>query len=221
LAPLRDVRVRQAIGYAIDRETMRRYLVGEGSRVIHVECHPDQLGCADEGAARYDFDPAKARGLLADAGYPDGFDLDLYASRDRNQIDAIIGYLKAVGIRARLRFVQSPAINAAIRAGKAPLVYATWGDPTRDLASSVSVFHEFSFLDQSRDPEIRDLLQKADSSMDPQARKELYAKALRLIAEHAYSLPLYTIPSNYLATKDLDLGHPPDGLPKFYDMSWK
>ena len=222
IAPaLRDLRVRQAIAHAIDRVTMRRFLVGEGSQVIHVECHPEQFGCSDDGAPRYDYDPAKARRLLAEAGYPNGFDLDFYAYRDRNQSEAMINYLRAVGIRARLRFMQAPAMNAAMRAGRAPLVHETWASPSRDPSVAVSVFHEFTAFDQNRDPEIRDLLERADSSLDEGVRKQAYAQAFRLIAERAYVLPLYTIPTNYVAAKDLVLGHPPDGLPKFYDMSWK
>src|SRR5262249_55855397 len=96
LAPqLRDLRVRKAIMHAIDRQSMVRSIVGEGSRVLNVPCFPSQFGCSDEAAPRYAYDPAKSKQLLAEAGYPNGFDVDLNGYRERDQVEAIIGYLRA------------------------------------------------------------------------------------------------------------------------------
>ena len=116
---LKDIRVRQAIAHAIDREAMVKQIVGEGARVLHTQCFPSQFGCTDEGAPRYTYDPAKAKQLLAEAGFPNGFDIDLYAYRERNQTEAMIGYLRAVGIRANLRFMQYAAMREQVRGGKA------------------------------------------------------------------------------------------------------
>src|SRR5215471_498940 len=103
---LRDIRVRQAIMHAIDRDTMVKYLAGEAAYVLQTECHHGQFGCTDVGVPRYPYDPGRARQLLAEAGLSNGFDIDLYAYTRRNEAEAIAGYLRAVGIRARLRFMQ-------------------------------------------------------------------------------------------------------------------
>ena len=66
---LKNLKVRQALNHAIDREAMVKNLVGEGSRVIHTICFPSQFGCTDEGAPRYPYDPPKAKPLLAEAGF--------------------------------------------------------------------------------------------------------------------------------------------------------
>ena len=50
-----------------------------------------------------------------------------------------------------------------------------------------------------RDSEVRDLLARGDTSVDPSVRKAVYAKALALITERAYVLPLYSIPTSYVA----------------------
>ena len=71
--PLKDVRVRQAISYAIDRKSIRDNLVGGGSRIMNSACFIDQFGCTDKGVPTYAYDPAKAKKLLAEAGYPNGF----------------------------------------------------------------------------------------------------------------------------------------------------
>ena len=57
--------------------------------------------------------------------------------------------------------------------------------------------------------------------MDPGVRKDTYARALKLIAERAYSIPLYSLPNYYVAAKGLSFVPPPDDLPRFYEMSWK
>jgi peptide/nickel transport system substrate-binding protein len=220
--PLRDIRVRKALLHAIDRERMVASIVGEGARVIHTVCFPDQFGCTDAGAPRYAYDPARAKALLAEAGFPNGFDIDLYAYRERSQTEAMIGYLHAIGIRPNLRFMQYAAMRDAVRAGKAALVHQTWGSfSINDVSAAVSVYHKGLPDDINHDGEIRDLLDRADSSVDVATRKQAYAKALALIQERAYAVPLYTLPTYYVMAKDLAFTPYPDELPRFWEMSWK
>ncbi len=220
---LLDVRVRRAIAHAIDREAIVMYLIGNGARVLHAECHPVQFGCEGANVPRYDYDPAKARRLLAEAGYAKGFAIDLYAStRDRNPTEAIIGYLAAVGIRARLRTVEATVASDLLRRGRAALAHMNWGSGSiMDASASVSQFHEFSADDVNRDPEVRDLLVRGDTAMDPEARKDAYAKALALIAERVYAVPLYSVPVYYVADKDLVFTPHNDELPRFWEMYYR
>src|SRR5690606_13064005 len=51
-----DVRVRRAVGHAIDRENIARHLMGENSDVVNAACHPSQFGCTDDVTV-YDYDP--------------------------------------------------------------------------------------------------------------------------------------------------------------------
>ena len=101
--------MRKAIIHAIDREAMVKDIVGGGSRVLNTICFPSQFGCTDEGAPRYAYDPALSKKLLAEAGYPNGLDIDIVAYRERNQTEAMIGYLQAVGIQ------RQPALPAIRR----------------------------------------------------------------------------------------------------------
>jgi peptide/nickel transport system substrate-binding protein len=219
--PLRDVRVRKAIFHAIDREGMLKSLVGEGGRLLHAFCYPAEFGCIDDLAPRYSYDPAKAKQLLAEAGFPDGFDMEIYAYRDRAQTEAIIGYLRAVGIRANLRFVQPAAGREARRAGKVAMDHWTWGTGIQDVYSTTSVFFGGNPDDMNRDGEVRALLGRGDTTIDPAARKEAYAKALALIEERAYVLPLFALPVTFIANKDLTFTAYPDEIPRFWEMSWK
>jgi peptide/nickel transport system substrate-binding protein len=220
--PLKDLRVRQAINCAIDRDTMVKQIVGSGARVIDTVCFPEQFGCTHEGAPHYGYDPAKAKELLAAAGYPNGFDIDLYAYRERDQTEAMIGYLRAVGIKANLHFLQYAAMRDAIRAGKVPLSHQTWGSfSVNDVSAAVSVFHKGTPDDMNKDPEVKALLERGDSSVDPAVRKEAYAKALALIAQRAYTVPLYTLPTYYVAAKDIVFTPYSDEIPRFWEMSYK
>jgi peptide/nickel transport system substrate-binding protein len=218
---LRDVRVRRAINHAIDRDAMLKTVVG-GGRVIHVQCFPPQFGCDDKSAAKYAYDPAKAKALLAEAGYPSGFDLEFVAYRDRQQTEAIIGYLRAVGIRANLRFVQYVAGRDGMREGKIAFMHQTWGSySVNDVSANTPVFFKFQPDDTARDPQVRDWLQTGDSTVDPEIRKDVYAKALARIADQAYTVPLYSLPVYYAYTKDLSFQPYPDEIPRFWEARWK
>jgi peptide/nickel transport system substrate-binding protein len=219
--PLRDVRVRKAIFHAIDRESMLKSLVGEGGRLLQVPCAPTEFGCVDDLAPRYGYDPARAKQLLAEAGFPNGFEMEFYAYRDRAQTEAMIGYLRAVGIRASLRFVQPAAGREARRTGKVAMNHWTWGTGIRDVYSTSSVFYGGNPDDMNRDPEVIALLARGDTSLDPAVRKEAYAKALALVVERAYAVPLFALPVTFVANKDLALAVYPDEIPRFWEMSWK
>ncbi len=218
----KDVRVRKAINHAIDRQAMLKTVVGDTARVLHTQCFPGQFGCTDQGAARYEYNPAKAKALLAEAGYPNGFDVDLYAYRERPQTEAMIGYLRAVGIRANLRFMQYAAMRDALREGKAGFAHQTWGSfSVNDLSASTPVYFKFEADDVTRDQKVRELLDAGDNSVNPSVRQVAYRNALVQIAEQAYTVPLYSLPVYYAYTKDLRFTPYPDEIPRFWEVRWK
>src|SRR5690606_28382915 len=95
---LKDVRVRKAIAHAIDREAIVKNIVGGGAEILQTICTQSQVGCTHDGAVVHKYDPELSKKLLAEAGYPNGFDIDIVAYRERNQTEAIMNYLQAVGI---------------------------------------------------------------------------------------------------------------------------
>lgn len=218
---LKDERVRKAIIHAIDREAMVKNIVGDGSRVINTICFPSQFGCTDEGAPRYPYDPAKAKALLAEAGVKD-LTLDIVAYRERNQTEALIGYLQAVGIKTNLRFLQYAAMRELIATNKAMLTHQTWGSfSVNDVSANTPNYFAFRSEDITRDPQVRDLLNKGNNSVAPEVRKEAYKEALKIIADKAYAAPLYSLPVYYVANKDLTFKAYPDELVRFWEMTWK
>jgi len=219
---LKDARVRKAIAHAIDREAIVKNIVGSGAEIINAMCTPSQVGCTQEGSVVYKFDPALAKKLLAEAGYPNGFNIEIAAYRERNQTEAIINYLQAVGIKAKLNFLQYAAMRDMIRANKAGLVHQTWGSNlVNDVSASTPVYFAFGADDVTRNAQVRELLDKGDHTIDPKARKEIYKKALVAISEGAFAVPLWSLPVYYVASKEVSFTPYSDELVRFWEMSWK
>lgn len=221
-AEFRDIRVRKAIAHAIDREAIIKNIVGGGAEILNTICTPSQVGCTQEGAAVYKYDPVLARKLLAEAGYPNGFSTEILAYRERNQTEAIINYLQAVGIKAKLNFLQYAAMRDLVRANKAGLVHQTWGSNlVNDVSASTPVYFAFGTDDVTKDAKVRDLLDKGDHTIDPKARNEIYKKALVTISENVDAVPLWSLPVYYVASKEVAFKPYSDELVRFWDMSWK
>ncbi|MDR1276286.1 MAG: ABC transporter substrate-binding protein [Candidatus Accumulibacter sp.] len=220
--PFKDLRVRQAVNHAINRAGMAENLVRGGSRPVWSACYDGQVACDTREVVRYDYNPEKAKKLLAEAGYPNGFDTGLWAYRERDYAEAIIGDLRKVGIRARLHFVKLPVMDADQRSGKAPMGIRTWGSlGINDASAFTAPFFGGKGNDLWRDAEVVATLNKADETIDPKQRSELYAKALGRISMEAMSAPLFTYSINYAYSTDLNFDAWPDELPRFYMSSWK
>ncbi len=219
--PLTDLRVRRAIAHAVDREGIVKALVKGSSKVVHAACYPSQFGCTDD-VAKYDYDPEKAKALLAEAGYPDGFEIDFYAYRNRDYAEAIISNLNAVGIRTKFHYLKYAALRDKVQAGQVPFTFMTWGSYSiNDVSAITSHFFKFGKDDNARDPDVKRWLDIADTSTDPEVRKTNYKLALQRIAERVYWLPLWSYNTYYAYTKDLAFTPTPDEIPRFFQMRWK
>ncbi len=108
-SPLQDLRVRQALNYAVDKEALAKMLLRGMGRAAS---QPAPAGASGHDAAlsAYPHDPAKARALIAAAGYPDGFSLDIELQINAFPADSLIfqalaSDLRAVGVRPRIRVI--------------------------------------------------------------------------------------------------------------------
>jgi len=214
-------KVREAVAHAINREAIATNLVGPASVVIPSACHPDQFGCAQD-VTKWAYDPNKAKKLLAEAGYPNGFTFDLYAYRQREFTEAVIGDLAKVGIKANLKFMQYRALRDLVWKNKTPINHMTWGSNSIPDASAItSHFFSGGRDDFAKDPEVIKWLETADTSTDPAEREANYGKALERISSELYWLPMFTYAKYYAYGKDLDFTPTPDEIPRFYIAKWK
>ena len=100
-SPLTNQKVRQAICYSIDRNAIAHDLVQGDSHPIAAPCYPTQFGCDQKAAIDYPYDPKKAKQLLAEAGFANGFSTTIVTYLLPSFNAAIQNYLKAVGNQRR------------------------------------------------------------------------------------------------------------------------
>jgi len=221
--PMTNLKVRQAVWHAVDRQTIAERLVGGGSRVPPAPCYPSQFGCNADAAVRYDYNPAKARQLLAEAGYPNGFDIELTSYvQPRQWSEAVQNYLQAVGIRARLNLMQVAAQIQRAWRGELALSMGSWGSYSiNDVSAILPNYFTFGNDDYARDEEVKRLLEEGGSTNDEETRLRAYSAAIRRITEQAYWMPLHTYVNVYAFSRQLDFKPYRDELPRFYLAKWK
>ena len=220
-SPVNNPLVRKAIAHAIDRKTIVDKLVGGNSEVVHSACHPDQFGC-EQNVAKYEYDPNRAKRLLADAGYPNGFAIDFHAYRNRSYAEAIMGFLRAVGIKTNLVYLKYAALRDKVYGGKIDFNFMSWGSYSfNDVSAITSHFFKGTRDDYARNKQLVADLERGDSSVDRMDRKDAYSRALKTIAANAYWVPLFTYNVNYAFSDKLDFRPTTDEIPRFYTAKWK
>ncbi|MBJ7222250.1 MULTISPECIES: ABC transporter substrate-binding protein [unclassified Brenneria] len=220
--PFKDLRVRQAVNHAINRQGMVDNLVRGGSQPVYSACFSAQAACNTSKVIKYEYNPEKAKQLLAEAGYPNGFDTDIWAYRERDYAEAIIGDLRKVGINARLHYVQHSVLAADLISGKAPMAVRTWGSYSiNDASAFVTPYFGGKGDDIWKDAEVTSMLNQADETIDTKQRSAMYADVLGRISSQAYLAPLFSYSTNYAFTSDLNFDSWPDELPRFALASWK
>ena len=124
--PLDDVKVRQAINMAINKDRIVQIINGRGVPANQVL--PPAMPGYDPDYQGYAYDPAGAKKLLADAGLPDGFQTELYTTNTDPQpriAQAIQQDLAAIGVRADIKaLAQAEVITAGGTEGQAPMVWS-------------------------------------------------------------------------------------------------
>ena len=190
--PLADVRVRQAVAYAVDRQgLLDRYLDGRGRVSDSPLFIPDWATAPDR--ATYPYDPDRARALLAEANWDPDTEirlLALTADSDSAVWDRVVEQLGAVGIRARITIRpigDGPAAWAdPIVDGVIDTVLMPVPDPTL-LEPWVSCGTASGYCD----PHLDDLLARARARTAPTDRQTAYQEIDRLLSENLPVIPLW------------------------------
>jgi peptide/nickel transport system substrate-binding protein len=219
--PFYNAKVRKAVAHAIDRKSIATNLVGGASQVIHSACYPSQFGCTQD-VPQYKYDPDMAKKLLAEAGYANGFTTDIFAYRQREYTEAVMGYLAKVGIKSKLKYMQYKALRGLVWDSKAPFHQMTWGSYSmNDVSAITSHFFQGKRDDYCRDTDVTKWLAEGDSNTDPKVRKAAYKKALTRLQENLCWLPMFTYAKYYAYTHDLDFTPTADEIPRFFSAKWK
>jgi peptide/nickel transport system substrate-binding protein len=220
--PLTKLKVRQAVISAIDRATMAKQLIQGDSQVIDTPCFPSQFGCDVSAAVKYPYDPAHAKQLLAEAGYPNGFDTELVTYEPAQLSATVQNYLKAVGINLRIQQLQIGAAIQLAEAGKAPMYAGSWGSNSiNDISAFMPYWLGGGLDDYAHDADVQKLLKQAGADNDPEQRRKAYSEAIHLATERADFIPLFSDVRYVAFSKQLNFQGFPDDVPRFYLSSWK
>ena len=197
--PFTDARVRKALNHAVDVEGIVQALNGGFGNRLAGFFVPGGLGF-DPDLAPYAYDPERARQLLGDAGYPDGFDTVLaYASTETaDLVGAIAGQLTEVGIRTEIQPVELATFNATWQdQAAAPLRFLTWRplfDPYTLLSLVVS---NAGFLSRYSNDEAQALIDAGAGETDPDARSAVYEDLARVLFDEPAAIYLFDLVAIY------------------------
>jgi peptide/nickel transport system substrate-binding protein len=224
-AALANPKVRQAIVQSIDREMIARSVL-PGSDVLHIldaPCLPIQTGCV-VSRKPYPYDPVAAKKLLAEAGYPDGVDVEITAvSVARGLAEAISGELRKVGVRAKLDPVTVGAYREKQRAGKTQLLNWIWNPGIFDVSPTVALYFEPGPRDFYHDELIERMRQAGLVELDDAKRAEIYRQIWDRVNEMAYILPIASKPDAMIHRKEVVV--PPGSFngwgARIWEISWK
>jgi peptide/nickel transport system substrate-binding protein len=189
--PWDNALLRQAVAYAIDRDTIITTLLKGQATRLDGPIGPGQYGYDRNLKPRYDFNPEKARQLVKQAGFPNGVDVELATPVGRYTLDkqiseAIVPMLNAVGIRTKLLTPEWATLWANVQTGKVPFYYMGRGgviDPSPALAQY------FETGGSPRigysNPKLDKLLVQERETFDAAKRKKILSEAMSLITEEA------------------------------------
>ncbi|MEP9398952.1 ABC transporter substrate-binding protein [Mesorhizobium sp. KR2-14] len=190
--PFQDKRVRQAINYAIDSDLIIKRLAKDKAYRASGWL-PVSSPAYDKDAKPYPYNPEKAKALLAEAGYPDGFEFELTATQNESWgltiVEAIIPMLDKVGIKVKAKPVESSVLSEAVPGGDFQ-AYMWSSESGPDSLTALRCF--YSKMPQAscnytkfNNPDYDKLIEAARQAATEDEKNELLRKANNLLQEEA------------------------------------
>ena len=214
--PFDNEKVRQAIAVGIDRQRIVDNFYPPGS-VVADQFMPSSIFGYTPEPKWYDYDPQKAKDLLTEAGFPNGFEVTLnyrdvvrsYLPSPSTVAQDIQAQLADLGITVNIEVMESGAFLDASDAGELTMYLLGWGADYPDATN----FLDFHFGRGASAqfgagfPDLWDVLDEAATTADPATRLELYSKATELIKQHVPMVPVAHGGSGVAYRSDVDGGH--------------
>jgi len=214
--PIADKRVRQALNLAIDKEALIKFVfAGQG---VPVPMYPigsyGVAGGADATLKPYPYDPQRARQLLAEAGYPNGFETRIYSYvtgdlPELNRLsEAVADYLSKVGVKARITPMDRAALSTKRQARTLSGDLLPWSTPNRSLAVHIvtivnALHHSKAMFSSTADPELDQLIERALAATDVKEVERLVGEMHRYLYQSANNITIGEIHTNYATNKKI------------------
>lgn len=195
--PFADKRVRQAMNYAVDTNAIVEYVLEDAAVQTNSMIGPKDFGYAGEYDG-YEYDPNKAKELLAEAGYEDGFSITLdtvnWYMKNTDVAQVIAEQLKEVGIEVTVNNVESSVYRNVVPAGEQSDMYVLGWSSTNTLdadAAIYAVLRSGESYSTYSNPDVDAKLDEARSTSDEERREELYKEIQEEVLEDAPRIFLY------------------------------
>lgn len=220
--PVADKRVRQALNLALDKEAILQFVfAGQG---VPAAMYPigsyGVAGGADGTLQPYPYDPPKAKQLLADAGYPNGFETRIYAyvTADLPELprlaEAVADYLDKVGVKARITTIDRAALSTKRQGKTLPGELLPWSTPNRSVPIQIATIinalhHSRAQLTSTAVPELDQMIERALAATEVNEVERLVGEMHRYLYHNAHNITIGEIHTNYAANKKVpawDLG---------------
>lgn len=200
-SPLLNVKVRQAISCAINKREMVKYLRNNTVFAAENGFVPPSLIHGQEHTTFYEFDPARAKQLLAEAGFPDGKGIPEIVISSVSDYADLIEYvqheLEKVGIRVRVNILQGPALREQSAKGQLTVFRKSWLADYADAENFLAVFYSKNFSPSGPNythfssSAFDDLYERARAEINDSLRHAMYAQLDSLLMSEAPVIPLY------------------------------
>lgn len=221
--PLKDVRVRRALYQAIDSDSLNRVTMRGLSQPTGTLVSPQVNGWTEGVHKRMPFDPEASKKLLADAGYPQGFEVDFACPNNRYINDeeicqAVTAMWAKVGVRAKLRTLPLVTYFPMIQRFEASIYMLGWGVPTFDalyslqsLTRTVGQGGDGNYnVGRYSNPRMDTIVDRVKVETDLPVRNRLLTEALQLSNDTVSHIPLHNQIIPWAMKKSVDVVHRAD-----------
>ena len=212
--PFGSVKVRKALNYAVNHGELIEFVeLGKAQRSYGILAK-GSTGWDPEIEPKYEYNPEKARSLLREAGYPDGFKTSLIVSVPRHapyetMLPYLISYFGDVGVEVKVQKLAWTALFGKLKNGDFEISLFSWNpyDPTTvplhyydSERWKANLGWNFAYWEDGR---FDDLVRKAADNMNPDERYAQYKEADRIAAENAVTIPLYQLKKTIAVREDI------------------
>lgn len=216
--PTADVRIRQALNYAVDKDAIADSLYNGAAHPANGQILAPTVFGYDAKFEDYPYDPDRARELIAEAG-AEGVTVELVGTsgrwiKDREIVEVIAQYWSEVGIEPNVRiFEWSEFLNRVFDPESRPeSLFLSSSSELLDADKPLSTFyHVRGIASSNTDPDLASLIDSARYETDSTARQGLYSEALKLAYDQAYFVYLVNLDDIYGASEQLEWTPRPDG----------
>lgn len=203
--PTHDVRVRQAIDYAIDKQAIVDSVLNGGATVSLTRVNKGNLGVDESLIGQSHYDPEKAKQLLKEAGFEKGLEIELSGPtgrylKDREVLQLVAGMLEEVGIKTNMNLLKwGPFVELREQQKHKDGYLIALGSSFFDAGQSLDYYgtERSESINGYSNEKIDQLLTEAAESMDENKRIENYKEIQKMVIDEVPLIPLFQVDQFY------------------------